>query len=315
MVPPVSPSNASSAAEREAKRAERMIAAPYWGEFESRIVFTFLFFGAIWSAVVLLGLAGVIPLWLGLIINTFVASTFYMPMHEATHGNIAGKRATLRWVDDAVGLACSIPLGMSFSAHRTSHLRHHAHTNDPRRDPDHYTDGSMHALLGKWINLVLVSTFLPIFAFIPPIRHLLPKKFRRAMSLGSVKRSGLAQLLYWAFSTLAVACAFIMGHGWEVLMLWYFPARLQMLWLLFIFAWFPHHPATEEGRYADTRNAVFLGSGLLSRGHDHHAVHHLFPRVPHYRLKRVWADCADEMVAKGVRAEGRAKAATGPIIW
>jgi len=35
-------------------------------------------------------------------------------------------------------------------------------------------------------------------------------------------------------------------------------------------------------RYVDTRVAVFPGSTLLIRGHDYHALHHLFPRVPHY---------------------------------
>jgi fatty acid desaturase len=44
-------------------------------------------------------------------------------------------------------------------------------------------------------------------------------------------------------------------------------------------------------------------------------VHHLFPRVPHYRLPALWADVADDMVAKGVRSEGGAIDATGPIVW
>jgi fatty acid desaturase len=44
-------------------------------------------------------------------------------------------------------------------------------------------------------------------------------------------------------------------------------------------------------------------------------MHHLFPRVPHYRLRALWADLAEEMVPKGVRSEGRALGATGPVIW
>jgi len=60
---------------------------------------------------------------------------------------------------------------------------------------------------------------------------------------------------------------------------------------------------------------VFRGSGLIIRGHDHHAMHHMFPRVPHYRLRALWNDVAQDMVAKGVRAEGRATAATTPVVW
>ena len=311
----VNPETDGALDDRQTIRAERALAAPYWGGFQPRILITFLVSSAIWIAVVVLGTIGIIPLWLGLIINTVVASTFYMPMHEAVHGNIAGKRASLRWIDEAVGMACSIPLGFSFSAHRTAHTRHHAYTNNPRRDPDHYTDGPLRALPGKWLALTVTTTLLPLFALVHPARRLLPSGVRRSMSVGSFKRSGLAQLFFWGITTAILVVAFLLGHGWAALLLWYVPARLQMLWLLFIFAWLPHHPANQVGRYVDTRVAVFPGSGLLARGHDHHAVHHLFPRVPHLRLRRLWADCADEMVAKGVRSEGGAKAATGPIIW
>ena len=38
-------------------------------------------------------------------------------------------------------------------------------------------------------------------------------------------------------------------------------------------------------------------------GHDHHAMHHLFPQVPHYRLRQVWSEQAIEMVAKGVKEQ------------
>jgi len=41
----------------------------------------------------------------------------------------------------------------------------------------------------------------------------------------------------------------------------------------------------------------------------------MFPRVPHYRLRALWNDVAQDMVAKGVRAEGRATAATQPVVW
>ena len=51
-------------------------------------------------------------------------------------------------------------------------------------------------------------------------------------------------------------------------------------------------PADRVGRYVDTRVAVFPGSRLLIRGHDHHAVHHLFPRVPHYDLPALWREIA-----------------------
>jgi beta-carotene hydroxylase len=295
-------------------REERAQASPYWGKVEPRIILTFLFFSAAWIAVIVLGVNGSIPLWLGLILNTVVASTFYMPMHEATHGNIWGRTTSGKWIEDLMGMLCAIPLGFSYKAHRSSHMRHHAHTNDPLKDPDFHTAGPMHTVLKSWYGQVMLATFLPVFAFVPAARKLLPAAMLVMMraETGS-RKAGLIQLRFWFLTHAFLVLAILTGYGWQALMLWYLPARLQALWLLTIFAWYPHHPATKVGRYVDTRVAVFPGSRWLIRGHDHHAVHHLFPRVPHYRLRKLWADIANDMVAKGVRSEGKALSATGPI--
>ena len=300
---------------REALRAERAVASRYWGGVETRIAIEFLVSGAVWIGVILLATTGVIPLWLGLIINTIVATTFYMPMHEAAHGNIMGRRPGSKFFEDLIGMLCSIPLGFSFKAHRASHMRHHAHTNDPVRDPDHFTDGPMSGVVGAWLGQVMILSLLPLFAFVPPARKLIPKRMQLSLAAGGSRTEGLQQLRFWVFTTLILIVAFLTGFGWPALLLWYIPSRLQALWLLFIFAWYPHHPANAVGRYVDTRVAVFPGSRLLIRGHDHHAVHHLFPRVPHYRLPALWQEIADDMVAKGVRSEGSAAAATRPIVW
>lgn len=301
---------------RRQLRDERAITARFRGGVEIRMIVTFAVFAGMWIGVIVLGVVGLIPLWVGLIANTVLASTFYMPMHEAAHGNIWGRTRRGRWIEDAIGMACSIPLGFSFTAHRPSHMRHHAYTNDPHRDPDVHVAGPMRTILKSWYAQVMLATFLPVFAFVPPARRLIPTATLATMrGAGDDRRAGLVQLRFWFLTTLALVLAFVAGYGWPALVLWYLPARLQALWLLAVFAWYPHHPATKVGRYVDTRVAVFRGSGLLVRGHDHHAVHHLFPRVPHYRLRRLWREIAPDMVAKGVRAEGRAIAATGPIVW
>lgn len=297
-------------------RVERAAAAPYWGGFQTRIVVTFLAFAAAYVAVIVLGTIGAIPLWLGLIVNTALASTFYMPMHEATHGNIAGKQSKYRGIEDLIGALCAIPVGFSYGAHRGSHMRHHAFTNDHERDPDHYTDGPLRSLPRKWLGMVMMTTFMPVFAFVPPARRVIPKELRASLRADSGdQRGGLLQLRFWVICTTVLVVAIVLGYGWPTFLLWYLPARLQAFWLLFIFAWFPHHPADRVGRYVDTRVAVFPGSRWLARGHDHHALHHLFPRVPHYRLRRLWQDVAADLVPKGVRAEGGALGATGPIVW
>ncbi len=281
------------------------------------MVATFAFFAAVWTTVLVLGIVGTIPLWLGLIINTVVASTFYMPLHEATHGSIWGAEKRMHWGEDLIGMLSAIPVGFSYKAHRPSHMRHHAHTNNHDKDPDHYTDGPLWQLPFKWFGIVIISSLLPLFAFVPAAQKLVPQPLRHSIFEvdGGGEKAGLHQLKYWVVSHGLLVAAFFLGIGWPVLLVWFVPARLQALWLLFVFAWYPHHPATEVGRYVDTRVAVFPGSTFLIRGHDYHALHHLFPRVPHYRLPELWGEIGPQMTAKGVRTEGRALGATRPIVW
>lgn len=312
-------SEASPDAQRkrgEQVRAENLVAARYWGGIQPRIIVTFMLFTVCWVGVIVIGVSGSLPLWQCLIINSVFASTFYMPMHEATHKNIWGKVTTGRWVEEAIGILCSVPTGINFSSHRAGHMRHHAYTNDPERDPDHFTDGSLRELPVKFYGMTMVYTFLPVFALIPASRVLLPRQLRELFSGGNGDaRDGKAQIRYWLLTTVALLAFIATGHGWEALFLWWLPARIQLCWLMFIFAWYPHHPANETSRYRHTRVAVFRGSGLLIRGHDHHAIHHLYPRVPHYRLKALWRELSDDLVRRGVRAEGRANGATSPIVW
>ena len=60
----------------EQVRSENLVAAKFWGTVQYRIVFTFLFFAVIWVGVIYAGVTDVLPLWLGLIINSIVGSDF-----------------------------------------------------------------------------------------------------------------------------------------------------------------------------------------------------------------------------------------------
>lgn len=297
-------------------RGEGVVASRYWGEVQYRIIATFVFFAVCWTVVIVAGVSGAFPLWMGLILNSLFATTFYMPMHEATHKNIMGKSTKGRIVEEVIGRLSSIPTGIEYTAHRAGHMRHHAYTNDSSRDPDHFTSGPLRNLPAKLYGMTMLYALLPVFVLVKPARLLLPSVLREKLSArdGS-KEEGKAQLRFWLVSTIVLVTCFVTGHGLAALSLWWIPARIQFCWLIFIFAWYPHHRATETSRYRHTRIAVFRGSGLLIRGHDYHAIHHLYPRVPHYRLKSVWNELSKDLVVRGVRAEGRALSSTGPVIW
>ena len=299
------------------RRDERRKVAPYRGGIAVRLIVTWLSFSAVWIALVVATISGPVPLWLGALASFVIATTFYMPLHEAAHGNVWGDVSTARWGEEIVGMTSSFWVGFSYRGHRISHMKHHAFTNDPAKDPDFFVHGTKRELLPKLYAGTLINTFLPLFAFVPPARILLPKviKVQGARPKRS-REEDRYTFRFWLMRTIALIATFAMGFGWEALWLWFVPSTFVIWSLAFIFAWYPHHPADGKiGRYVDTRVATFPGSTLITRGHDHHALHHLFPRVVHYKLPKLWREIGPELTEKGVRTEGTALGTTGPVVW
>ena len=114
-----------------------------------------------------------------------------------------------------------------------------------------------------------------------------------------------ATLVAWSHIVLLVAAS-LLGYAVEAWLLFYVPVWLGRFWLSVVFGWLPHHPHVEVGRYRDTRVFTFFASTFLIRGHDYHLLHHLFPRVPHYRLRTVWREIGPHLAAQGARIEGKA---------
>lgn len=261
------------------RRDERRKVAPYRGGIAVRLIVTWLSFSAVWIALVVATISGPVPLWLGALASFVIATTFYMPLHEAAHGNVWGDVSTARWGEEIVGMTSSFWVGFSYRGHRISHMKHHAFTNDPAKDPDFFVHGTKLELLPKLYAGTLINTFLPLFAFVPPARILLPKVIKvQGARLKRSREEDRYTFRFWLMRTIALIATFAMGFGWEALWLWFVPSTFVIWWLAFIFAWYPHHPADGKiGRYVDTRVATFPGSTLITRGHDHHTLHHLFP--------------------------------------
>src|SRR6188472_2964375 len=76
---------------------------PYLGMVAWPTVFVAIAIVAAFATVTTLGAMHVIPLWLGLVLNTFILYLNQTPLHEACHGNIAGKESKMRWLNHLVG--------------------------------------------------------------------------------------------------------------------------------------------------------------------------------------------------------------------
>jgi beta-carotene hydroxylase len=83
--------------------------------------------------------------------------------------------------------------------------------------------------------------------------------------------------------------AFLLGLGWEALVLWWMPGKLSGLVLMTLpVAAAP--PARRNRPLPEHPRHVFTLSTQTLLEQDHHLMHHLFPRVPWYRYRRLFTE-------------------------
>jgi len=284
----------------EDKKAETAIARKYMGKFA---VGTLLWAGFVFTAFgtsVYMVLQGSLPLWAGMGINLVLAVMAYGTHHEANHGNIAGYHRRWRFLEPILGNLSLALLGMWGTAYFRWHLAHHGHCNDPRRDPDHVMAGSFGALCAKWAAGELLSLLAPI-TLMPGIKQATNRSLPPAIKEleASFDKLRISQTV--ALGLLGVAAA--TGHFTEAFVLWYVPGKLALLALQITLVWLPHHPHQSTSRYLNTRVLQFPGSFIFQQGHDHHLIHHMFPRVPFYHLGTLFRELQPLLDKHGVVVE------------
>jgi beta-carotene hydroxylase len=296
-------SRVDAAALRAARQSEREIVSRHTGEFAGATVALFVVLVASYAGSVALVATGRVPLWFGMVVNVALAYGCYTVHHEANHGNISGRRRSLRWVDDLLGRVVAVPITLSFRGFAPLHLLHHAHTNDQERDPDIFVAGPATAIPVKWlVQVVAVSVVraLPIVGH-PMTASIIPPVDGDTTEGRAIKRMRRFDQL----ALVALVAAFLLGFGWYALLLWWLPGKLSGLVLMTTFQWLPHHPHTETDRYRNTRVNVFVLSTPALLEQDHHLMHHLFPRVPWYRYRRLFTEIRPILEKNNARIEGR----------
>lgn len=213
-------------------------------------------------------------------------------LHEASHGNVG--RA--RWLSALAGELAATTLLCRFLAFRQIHQRHHRYTNDPARDPDRFTGE------GPWWQrpLRLATTDL----------HYYFEYDRRAL-----RASAAESALSWASAgalALALGALLATGRGWDLLLGWALPIRASMFTAALLVDYLPHMrpaaPARASSALGHTAQvAPSRWYDALSLCHSHHLLHHLWPRVPFYRLPAVWRRHEAALRAQGARVLGSAR--------
>ncbi|MDA9660168.1 fatty acid desaturase [Pseudomonadota bacterium] len=246
---------------------EKAIAKSFSQRFQWEMILIGLGQAVIWLSLWPLVLNGIIDLWVGFLIASLCACFAYLPSHEAQHGNYSRGNPKQRWLDGFVGHITLITLMYPYHLLRVTHMKHHAYTNDPEKDPD-YLNAHTSSLL-KVIKNVLDGKTVDFGKYLEVFST--DKAF-----VNSFKKAIPIALLY-RFTLLVLVIIFPL----ETLLLWWLPAKIGSVYTTVFFSYFPHL-GTSTGRYQNTRFWSHWMPRYLNHSMQLHFIHHLHPGIGHY---------------------------------
>ncbi len=211
--------------------------------------------------------------------------------HEACHGNISGGVQSFIVLEKALGWLSSSFLLFPYCSFAVIHLRHHAHTNDPVKDPDNYVNGKN-----------ALSIFLRCFTL---IAHYFGLTFGKDSKKDPAMRAVRSQsILFTVLLLITISTLIVIGEGMALLYVFVLSALIAAPILAFSFDWIPHYPHNNLGKYHNTRVITVPGLEYVSLYQSYHLMHHLYPRVPFYKYKSCFQDYEKELIKERSPIEG-----------
>lgn len=224
----------------------------------------------------ILALTGAWPLYVSVPFNAIAAYMLFTVSHDASHHSLSSNEAVNVWMGRIATLFFAPHAG--FRTWRFIHMQHHRFTNhDDGSDPDHYTHRGPHWQMPlRWLT---VDLYYMVF-YLPKLP-------------GRPRREQIELALTWLLVLGLSGAAIATGHLLQLLVLYYLPIRLAILWLGYAFDYLPHNGLRHrpsEDRFKTTRNRIGLERLLspLLLYQNYHLVHHLHPVVPFHRYIAVW---------------------------
>ena len=229
-------------------------------------------------------LAGALPGAATVLLNAVATYVGFTVMHESMHGIAHANRRANRGLGNVASLLLTVPMPLF----RAVHYEHHAHTNDAERDPDLFLARSPWWLLPLWSLQVLVEYR----------RHFYGRRLWRK------RRDLYAGLLNDAALVSAAVAATMTGHLGTLMVVWWGPALVAIVFLALSFDYLPHAPYDSAERYHDTRIYPGTAANVILLGQNYHLIHHLWTTIPWYRYRAAFEAIRPELEQRGARIGG-----------
>lgn len=224
---------------------------------------------------------GHVPYLAACLIIGVVGYFLFTPFHDAIHSSVGKSKPLNLWIGRISFFYFSslVP----FEVMRFLHYRHHRNANGEGDEADGFIQSGpawFRPLKWPFIDLVYAWKYFGYWKS-------RPKSERKWVIIMVVFTAAL-----WSWFVMS-------GYTKELLMLWIIPQRISLFFMSGIFVYLPHIPnevSEKENVYRSTSNRVgmeWLLSPLMMY-QNYHLVHHLYPAVPFYRMKKIWDAKLDE---------------------
>jgi beta-carotene hydroxylase len=232
--------------------------------------------------------AGMLPLWGGLIANTIAYYWFFSVIHDGVHRAICPNGSLNDFICQ-LAITAYAPFA-AMALFRWAHMEHHRFANDAG-DPDDWSHGPIWQLPFRWMLIDFYYGYRAFTTTEPAVRRVL-------------RRSIPNMLLGVAF----LGAVVLLGFGKELLMLWLVPSRIAFIGIGYAFFWLPHsHWPDPERSLKQSENftlATLLRTGSewllnpLLQYQNYHLIHHLWPTTPFYNNERVYRLLEEEFAER-----------------
>ena len=226
----------------------------------------------------------------GMVLATVLIYLGFTVVHEAGHGNIAHEVTWMKPIERFMGWVMTLLFFiMPFGLFAKIHDYHHAFTNDPDRDPDHWVSGD------TWLQASLRAPTLAL--------NYLYLTMTRFKDDPVITKTHMSSMIYFVVTGSISMGLILSGFALEFLVVGVIPIFLASYILGMLFDWIPHMPTRQQGRYQNTRSYLFPGLKYLTMGQSYHHIHHLYPRVSWFNYQRVFDLIRPELEAKNAPIE------------
>lgn len=211
-----------------------------------------------------LPVSNLLQLVVDVLLRTYLIFIGTVMAHESVHGHLGRTKATNFWW----GRIALLPSMVPFTNFRRTHQLHHAYTNIPDQDPDHFLKSR------NLLEFCLRALAMP--------HHWFLWLWKR----GRMKREDLIELTLNYTGIFALHGVILMFVGPTRMFLGMFPVLILVSLLL----WYPFAVQTHEGYSigpAESRSHNYYGRFMywFSLGLSMHREHHMQPKLAWIELK------------------------------